>query len=437
MPVFLAVYPGYFCYDATTQFEQADSGEYTSYHPVLHTWLLGNTVKSLHSITGSYNTAIAIYTIVQMMIISGCLTYAMYFLEKHKVSKLIQLGSMIYYCFFPVVVMYGMCSTKDSLFTAITLVAILFIIDMLLNKDKFFKSIKLQIRMVVCLFLMFAFRNNAVYAFIVFIPILIYSCKGYRKNISILITILMVIWFVYMGPLHKVLNIEKNNELEYLSIPLQQVARVYNYNPDSLTEEDLEKIYRIMEDEKLKTYNPELSDSIKHPDGFNQEELKNNYKEYIDLWISIGLRNPKMYIDSVLENTLGYWYPNTILKGYNYWGTETSYFIATTEPPGERDSKIPLLEELYYKISREATIQRLPVVSMLFSIGFMFWIVLILVGYNIYKNRNHINIPLYLILLIWLTLIPGPIVQVRYILILFYAFPLFMGFLLNGKKFEN
>lgn len=431
------MYPGYFCYDATTQFNQANEGTYTSYHPVLHTWLLGNTVKELHNITGSYNTAIAIYTILQMILISGCLVYTMYFLEKHRVLKPIRIISLLYYCFFPVVVMYGMCSTKDSLFTGVTLVNILFIIDMLMEKNKFFKSIKLQIRIVAGIFLMFAFRNNAVYAFVPFIPILIYACKGHRKHIAILMAILMLIWWTYMGPIHKALNIVKNNELEYLSIPLQQVARVYNYNPESLTDEELEKIYRIMQDDKLKTYNPELSDSIKHPDGFNQEELKNNYKEYIDLWFEIGMKNKKMYIESVLANTLGYWYPNTILNGYKYWGTETSYFIATTEPPGERDGKFPLMEKVYYKISREAKVHKIPALSMLFSIGAMFWVMLILMGYNIYKNRKIINIPLYLILFIWLTLIPGPIVQVRYALILFFAFPLFGAFLLNGKRFEN
>lgn len=74
-----------------------------------------------------------------------------------------------------------------------------------------------------------------------------------------------------------------------------------------------------------------------------------------------------------MENTLGYWYPDTILTGYNrkaavLYREETSYFAAMCEPPGKMDSKIPLLENIYYTISRYTIMQDIPVVSMMFSI---------------------------------------------------------------------
>lgn len=78
-------------------------------------------------------------------------------------------------------------------------------------------------------------------------------------------------------------------------------------------------------------------------------------------------------MDSFLENTLGFWYPDTIIDGYNrkspdIYFEETSYFAGVCEEPGKEDSKIPGLKDIYYKISRYSTMQKIPVVSMLFSI---------------------------------------------------------------------
>ena len=45
LPVWLALYPGAFAYDAEFAYEQIRTGALTSHHPVLHTLILGNTVR--------------------------------------------------------------------------------------------------------------------------------------------------------------------------------------------------------------------------------------------------------------------------------------------------------------------------------------------------------------------------------------------------------
>ncbi len=99
-------------------------------------------------------------------------------------------------------------------------------------------------------------------------------------------------------------------------------------------------------------------------------------------------------------------------------------------------SKIPILRDIYYNISRETTINKIPIISMMFSLGAMFWGVLICLWYNIYKKRKTILVILSLILLLQLTVLLGPMVLVRYVLILFFAFPLLLAFCLNGNKFK-
>lgn len=104
---------------------------------------------------------------------------------------------------------------------------------------------------------------------------------------------------------------------------------------------------------------------------------------------------------------------------------------------GWQDSKIPWLRDAYWKISRELTMQRIPIVSMLFSIGTAFWGLLVCIWYNIYKKRKNILVILSLILLLWVTIMFGPATLVRYVLILFFGAPIIVAFCLNGNKFKE
>ena len=145
-------------------------------------------------------------------------------------------------------------------------------------------------------------------------------------------------------------------------------------------------------------------------------------------------------MDSFLENTLAYWYPNTIVDGYTkdniLYTTETSYFSAMCEPPGTMESKNIFLNWVYYIISRETIVQQIPVISMFFSPGAMAWLLFICIWYSIYKRRKEICVTLSIISLLWLTVLLGPIVLVRYVLILFFAFPVILAFMFNGNKFQ-
>ncbi len=436
IPVFLAAYPGYFCYDAYDEFLQYLEERITTWHPPIHVFILGFIITHIANATYSFNIAIALYLFFQMLLIAGCFTYCISFLEKYNISKMIRIISVLYYALFPVVVMYAMCSTKDAIFSALAIVSIIMAIEALLNKEEFINSKSKQIKFVMVMFLAIIFRNNAIYAYIPFLIIFAIAMKN--KKILISIVSLIILYLIYIQIIYNVLQVSRTYNSEAFSVPLQQIARVYNYNYESLTKEELDTIYEYTTDKQLKEYLPECSDKIK-----DLVYLGNmGYSRFFKLWFEIGLKNPGMYIDSFLENTLGFWYPDTIIDGYNkkapkLYGEETSYFAAMCEPPGEEDSKIPWLRDIYYNISRYTDINKIPVISMLFSLGAMVWGLFICIGYNIYKKRKKIVISLSIIFFLWLTVLLGPMVLVRYVLILFFGFPLILAFTLNGANFTN
>lgn len=141
LPVFLAVYPGFFVYDARDEWLQVASRTFTTHHPIVHVLMLGGIVCAVHKITDSYNLGIACYTVLQMMIVSGGFTYLLSFMRKRKVSKAVRIISLLYFALFPVIVMFTLCSAKDAIFTVALLLLLLSLLDMGSDKGRHFSHL--------------------------------------------------------------------------------------------------------------------------------------------------------------------------------------------------------------------------------------------------------------------------------------------------------
>ena len=151
-----------------------------------------------------------------------------------------------------------------------------------------------------------------------------------------------------------------------------------------------------------------------------------------------------MYLNAWLVNSYGYWYPDMIInvyggnQMYTFMYKDSSYFGFETEPPGERHSLFPLLERFYRNVSLELFQQRIPVLSMLFAPGFVFYL-FAWAFFKVIKDRKWMTVAaLCPILLLWATALLGPAVLVRYVLVLWCILPVFFVTLreknhLNGE----
>jgi hypothetical protein len=433
-PVFFAVFPGYFCYDAYYQYYQVATNNFTTQHPILHTILLGGIVHSIYLLTGSYNLGIAIYTILQAILASTIFSYTIFFMEKYNVSKKLRMIGILYYCFFPVIHMFVLNSSKDTLYTLMMILYMLSLIDIFNNKEKYFKRKRNILKYALIVILLCFFRNNGIY---VIIGITLMSIFLIKSEKIILINIFLISLYIYIwGIVTQLPNVNISSPAEMLSVPMQQMAYVYNYS-DDITDEEKSKIeYMFMHgEEALKLYVPELSDPIKK--YFRSADLFQNFNFYIKL----GIKHKSEYINAFLLNTIGYWYPNQLVDGYikaNIEGFEerkTCYFAAITDNPGTRKSLFPKLEKIYFEISSEGTVENIPIISLLFSIGANIWLIFIILFYGIYKKKHVVVLYLSVIIITWFMMLLGPIVQVRYILIIFFLLPLNIAMLLNNKCF--
>ena len=438
LPVLLAVYPGFFVYDAQEEWLQVASRTFTTHHPLVHVLMLGGIICAVHKVTDSYNLGIACYMIVQMIIISGCFTYLHIFMRRRKVAKGLRIITLLYFAFFPVVVMFTLCSAKDALFTAALLMLILALLDLGSDSEVFFTSRKKMAFFVLSALAMMLFRKNGVYAFALMSLILLVYVnreKTYLKKTGLLLIIIFASYFLINTALTVALHAQNEENQEILTVPIQQLARTYKFNPEVFEPDDIAALHEVLPEEALVLYNPKLSDPVKV--HFQNDAYRANKSRYAKLWLKIGLRKPLSYINAWLVNSYGFWYPDTVIDVYSgntvftFTYGDSSYFGYEVEEPGYRASKIPWLDRAYRKLSLEISQEKVPIFSMLYSPGGLFWGVAFVFAYMLYRRKYHIVMPFLMVLIVWLTVILGPTYLPRYVLIFWYELPLFVAMMLE------
>ena len=430
-PVLLASWPGFFANDVTDQWQQVVTGVWNGHSPVLHTALMGGIVEGLHALTGDYNLAVAGYTIVQMLVMSCIFAYAILFLYRQSgYCKWLAVLALCYYGLFPVCSMFSVCATKDSLFSSMLLMELLCIIELIREPERFFRSGWRIARFCVISFLTLAMRNNIFAAFLLFTPFLIGQMKAYRKKTAVLMAVILAVMGLYYGPLFSALQIKRGGKPDILSVPLQQISRVYTVSNDTFTEAEWAVLFEVLPEDVMEDYEPMLADQVKG--RFHATEFGANLARYGKIYLTGLMRAPRVYLEAFMLNNLYAWYPDSTIDGYVRAGThpyeeaETCYFEPVADEPAHMESKLPGLLAFYETISTKRSIQNIPVVKWLFSIGAMLWLVVITFFYGVWRRRKDVYLPLWMVLLTCLVTFFNPIVLVRYYLILFFSFPLLL-----------
>lgn len=441
LPSLLAVYPGFFLYDAQDEYVEVATRTFTTHHPLLHVLTLGGTICGVHKITGSYNLGIFAYMLFQIVVIAACFTYLLAFMKKKGMAKKYRIITFLYLAFFPANVMFVLCSAKDTLFAAMLLVCVLLCLDLFVyrngeNEKKNDKSLFLLIGFSTLTML---YRNNAVYAFVVFALFLLVVKRKEAKKIVVFFAAAVILYFVVSKGMAAILHAPASGHQEILTVPIQQISRAYRADKSQFSEADTEKLFSYIPEEALNRYTPKLSDPVKvHFDNLAYEK---DSKGFLDLWLKTFVRNPIGYANAWFMTSYGYWYPDAEVDVYEghvvftHSYENSSYFGFETELPGERNSKFPLLEKLFEEISLEDIVQEIPVISWMFSMGALFWLyVLGAVVLTVKGEKKHL-IPFAFPTLVWMTLLLGPTYLPRYVVFMWFILPLFAGeVLFTGRE---
>ena len=123
-----------------------------------------------------------------------------------------------------------------------------------------------------------------------------------------------------------------------------------------------------------------------------------------------------------------------MIDGYNYEGSlyptykdyERSYFSFSDflDHPAQFDGKLPAVHRFYASIAHDISFEKIPFVSLLFSVAFYVWVLLYAVFDSFYRRDYEVLPALGILLITVMVSMLVPVILVRYFAALFFVFPI-------------
>lgn len=430
IPYFLRYYPGLLTADSCAQMAQAlGIATLSNHHPIFHTVLIALFVNLGKVIFGNVNAGVAVYTIFQMIMMAIMFSAVIHYASKKNVPIIVRVVILLYYMFYPINALFSVTMWKDVLFAGIVPIFIILCTELIFDTEDFLSKKRNIIIYMIVSILVFFMRNNGIYAVVLSMPFIAIALRKYWKKVVPMFLGIIIIYFGLKTVIFSALNIKNGSVAEMLSIPLQQIARVQKYYGDELDDETKAQINNFFKCENIgEKYNPILSDPVKAE--LDTSYFNENKVEFIKLWLKLLRGYFKDYVESFISNSYGYYYP------------EASHWVAnrTMEQNNMGLEQTPVIDgKLVSKVDSLIERRDIPLLSMCFSIGTAFWLIVICLGYKILK-KEYKYILIYLpIFILWLTIVASPVFcEYRYAYSLFTTLPLYISLnFVKRKEIEN
>lgn len=427
LPYLLYNYPGVMTPDSINQYAQI-IGVYakSNHHPWMHTLLIQLWYRLGLHITNNAIIAISFYTVFQMCFLALTASFVTFTLQTVRVKNSISYFVIAFYALMPYNGAFSVTIWKDVMFAAaFTLFSCTMIHFLIINRT-LPKSLSLPwlcTLYVISGFMVCLFRTNGWYVFLVTLPFLIYTLREHFKLIIPLNIGLFILVLFVKVPLMNIYDVIQPDFAESLSIPAQQIARVYAMNPTISAEQDA-MLRKIIDTSRLaEVYQPDVYDNVKYllREG-DQNYLASHKADYFKLWLSIGASHPKEYIDAFVAQTWGYWYPDVPCEiGLDEGIYANDFSLKWT--PILKGSLFIKIKEIIFKLP-----SMIPLYGLLWSMGSIFWMLLLLIACTI-KRENTPYLILFVppVALVATLCLATPVAaEFRYVYSIFYTIPLYI-----------
>ncbi len=430
LPYFLYEFPGIMTADSLVQYGQVIGKEpLSNHHPVIHTFLIKFFYEIGMALTGDPIKAISFYTVFQMLFICLCNGLSTVELARIRgnISRKYAILSVAFFAIIPFNAVFAVTMWKDVPFAGIASLLSCKLVEMYRSR----KELKIRdfITLSVLFVLFSLFRSNGFYAFVVFIPFLLYFFRENIKGIIGCAFVSLAIVFLIKGPVFESMAVKEPDFTESLSLPLQQVACVL-VNDGRVDDNDLEMIDEVVDRTYIdQLYAPNFADNIKElVRAGNPSVIENNKGGYFFLWLRIGAKNPGLYLKAWFDLEGGYVYPDVAYIVGDVDGIMSNSMGLYSAPV--IGGKFIKVKEILLKLS-----DFMPLYGMLFSIGAYFW-GLVLCSALSAKKEGLQPVNILMLLVVATLLIAAPLVDFRYGYSYVCTMPLWVAQAFGKKRLE-
>lgn len=447
LPVYLSCFPGVFGYDAEYELLQATK-MYSSEFPMLHTIIYNGMLLASNRIFGNYNFGLFLYIVCQMLMLDLLYTLLIVKLCERKIKSSVVILVLLYCALCPVIHMLVVHSVRDVFFGVLIGYTIYFVFIYKSEKSKllknYFKTTLFGI--IVSLTLLSRINFSFIYIFVlIIISLIVYVInKKIDKFGAIVLSCSIVISYILIGSMLTFICRPYDKKMNYTSMSLmsQCLARTYIDYQHSWSNLDKQEMSKYIDLQNIQNeYLPEMADKTR----FKLLVSKDNFFDFVKFWIKLGLKYPGSYFDAIMINSRSAWFPPSIPKGYNqagyqfYDGYDKSYFrlLNDSDKHINKGNYLPFVFDFYNNLGLNISYERIPIVSMIFSIGANVWVLLNGVFYLLYRKKHNLLFPLIILLVYTMIFAFAPLILLRYFSALFIAMPFIISFTLEPSKCNN
>ena len=443
--IFLAVMPGVYGWDSSMQAYMFLNNAVNTHYSVLLGAVFGGLLGIGREVFGSLAAGMAIAMGLQMLLMSYIYTKIVCFVAETTKNKALTILTVVFFAGTLIMGLAAVYATQDIIFGGMFALIFIELCNLVRNPD-YWKSGWNIAKYIVFGFLLCASRNNGVYA-LAFVLLVTAIVNIRRWKWLIVMAAPITLAMIYTGPIFGLLGIPNTDSVrEMMGVPSQQLARVYVYNRDSLTEEELAKIEEYYEREEFLQYETFTAKADRTKAALDGEAVEAHPLDYAVLWAKVGVKHPRAYIEAFLLNSLGTWYPN---KEYNDPRSDIPYIDYEmsrlwSEEEGQyaemrivRESLFPAYEEVLANLFWHNKWQEVPLLVNIVSMGTYFVLFVFALGVMIYRKQWKWMIPLGLILGNYIIILLAPVAVFRYCYPMIMVMPIVMGVVMREKRYRQ
>lgn len=441
LPLWLAYFPGLANYDIISHMEQCVTNRYSTLHPLLYTLLLKACLWLASLLGGETTLAIALLCCLQLLLMSAVLAYAIVQMRRYGAGVLACIFVLFFFVVIPVFPLLAISTTKDVPYAAFTLLLMVQIFSLFRRPMAFLSSWKSCLAFILTGTAMGLLRYNGIVSLAVFTVMILFSRQTPRKRTGgnrgffklritgLLAFTALLTWLGTMG-----LNAATQAAPSFVtlrdmaSLPSQQLVRAaLEMEPDS--EEYREVVQWYSGASMLIKYRPRLADYTKR---YINVDHDNGWRGFAETWLTTARNHPKAYMEAFLELTRGLWFVHDLSHANIYpEGIPSFGYLLNNQvdcadhieacAPTIFSSKLPGLQAFYNALTTENLYLQVPVLRLLFSIGFQCWLSVLLFLAACYRRDRAMACAMGWSLCLLAVLAFAPAVLVRYTL------PVFLG----------
>lgn len=466
IPFWLALWPGIFNYDAHFQYEMVSNESLQTHHPLLHTLLLNGCILLGQQIWDSANVGVSLYLGVVLIISALTYSWMLFTMAEEGAGKVLLACSFIFLSVNPAFVVWLISANKDALFVVFLILATLMLYRACRFRKrelaepmasqpgalpwennaaghafrKFFGGDKLRIggTFALALFwvvlLVLALRTSAVYSLLVFLPFALILIRRYLRVrlVGVMASAAAVFIVVYLLLTQIIFQIPSGpwQTLDALSIPRQQLARVWVQTEDPATRAAYEQVFEPSDLALLEEYEADNADTSRKAfrSAFEEDPSK-----LLALYLEMAPRYPGTFTDAALLTNYEAWYPGAVSDGYVLEGNFSKpgeargcYIDVSAFPPAEEAWILADFGAWLKQFGLSNVGMDLAPVRLLCSPAVYVWILLVAFVRTLCVRNRRGALACTLLLVFTLTAFLSPLVVMRYFLMTMAATPLLL-----------